>query len=177
MGSRDRAAAILARFPGPVTLYSSRKKWAFLLVFFLFWVGLGVFGFFSARAKPEATLGEWATVWGLIILGSSMALLSVLMMNSRLQLDKDGFLLMHPLGRRKCAWRDVADFISMPVTESLSSMVRFHHSDVEETGWHAKLKALTHLNSSLGDNFGLKAQDLADLMTEWKRRAEEREAA
>jgi hypothetical protein len=81
----DTCNEILARFPGPVTLYPSRRKWLLLMVGCLLFAVGGAVEAYNGDAKEwlgVAFFGLGAIVPGLMLLHGAASL----------RLDADGFL-------------------------------------------------------------------------------------
>jgi hypothetical protein len=155
---------ILSRFPGPVTLYPSRIKW--LLVFTvcaLFAVG----GIFMIR---DGASGGWFVLifFGL---GAPVAAAAMLPGAGGLTLDRDGFDITSLFRGHRTRWRDAAGFEAARFPPAHQKMVVY--DDVTQgTKSIAKLNVgLVGRNSGLPDTYGHSADNLAQLMAQWRERA------
>src|SRR5262245_15154717 len=104
MRSKDRMQDILARFPGPVTLRPTLKKWSLLLSGCYAGIALG----FSGIATG---IGPIWLAWFVIALFSVFTVLIVVAPRaSSLRLDEEGFEMTALFRRYSIRWRDVANF-------------------------------------------------------------------
>jgi len=162
--SDTKADLILARFPGPVTLYPSRKKWLLVLL------GCALFTAAGIGMIAQAARGGWfAAIF--FALGSLVAAIMLLPGAGALALDADGFQATSLFRRHRTRWQDVTGFESVRIPPSMQKMVLF--DDINMTGRTiARLSvAIAGHNGGLPDTYGLTADDLARLMTQWRLRA------
>jgi hypothetical protein len=115
--SKSQVDSILARFPGPVVLYFSRRRILFMLVLYIAAVGLMFWLLFSERARTRDYVSGWhdiAMVCVSILFWGALALRAVLMLlfpyTASLKLDADGFEIGHVFRRIRLSWRDVSEF-------------------------------------------------------------------
>jgi hypothetical protein len=159
----DRAKTILARFPGPVTIYPSRRKW--LLLF-------GGCALFAAGGVMMVQSGErmgWL-VLGFFGLCAFIPLVMMLPGSARLVLDRDGFEYRTLFKSRRSLWRNTGNFGWANIPPGNVKLVVF--DDVSASGMSADLNAgITGRNSALSDTYGFAAADLADLLEAWRARA------
>jgi hypothetical protein len=155
---------ILSRFPGPVTLYPSRIKW--LLVFTasaLFAVG----GFWMTKTGDGSG-------WFVLIffsLGALIAAAAMLPGAGGLTLDRDGFDITSLFRRHRTRWRDAAGFEAARIPRAHQKMV-VYDDITQSTKSIAKLNVgLVGRNSGLPDTYGHSADNLAQLMAQWRERA------
>jgi hypothetical protein len=156
--------AILVRFPGPVTLYPSRRKW--LLVF----AGCAVFavgGFWMIR---DGDLRGWFVLifFGLGVLVAAVAMLPGA---GALTLDAEGFEATNLFRRHRTRWQDTTGFQAARIPPAQQKLVVY--DDVTQS---AKTLAQVNVgivgrNAALPDTYGLSADDLAQLMAQWRERA------
>src|SRR5450756_1393349 len=141
----DKAARLLAAYPGPVTLKASRTGWI-MIVLAVASTALCILAGVTKMAASAFEMGFWALAAG----GAS-----ALCFGGTLQLDRNGFQVTL-LTRKQYLWTEVCDFRS-------TSGVKFNvvRPRLREFG------GLASSNDGLGDNFGLKAEELADLMESW----------
>jgi hypothetical protein len=117
--SQRQAEAILAAFPGPVTLRTPARRWlvplATSIVFLMFGVQL--------LAAPPDLPGATAIAWFIIVLFLGSAILCALMLTpgaGGLTLDRDGFEVRSPFRTRRYPWGTVDGGAVRPVTQALA---------------------------------------------------------
>jgi hypothetical protein len=160
-----QADTILARFPGPVTLYPSRLR---LLVGFVLCLGLTVFSYYLLLNAIEAWSSEviWAAASILVIggLAARLAIMLLLPGATGLTLDADGFAISGIFRRTRHSWRSVGGFrVHEPDDERLPPWVAFDTTGARRHGAKAA--------GALPINYPLPLEDLAWLMTQWRERA------
>jgi hypothetical protein len=158
------ADMILSRFPGPVTLYPSRRKWLLVLaVSALFSVG----GILMIRQHD-------AMGWAVLIffgLGVLVAAAAMLPGSGALRLDGDGFEIMNLFRRHRAGWQDSAGFQTARLPPALQKWVVFDDLRQSTKGIAKFNVGIAGRNSALPDTYGLSADDLAQLMAQWRERA------
>ena len=156
-----KVTEILSRFPGPVTLRPSRKKW--LLVF----AGSALFaagGYWMIQSNTP-------TGWLVLIFFGLGALVAPVMMlpgASSLTLDRDGFEVGTFLRRYRARWPDVSRFEVMALRGH--KMVVYDDTAQKHAMLAAAAIAMTGHTSGLPDTY-LSADDLAGLIAGWRERA------
>jgi hypothetical protein len=161
--SNMEAELILSRFPGPVTLYPSRKKWVWALLYGGIFTA---FGFWMVSGGAQ--LGWFAIVFcGSSSIGAATMILFP--SASALTLDRNGFQTTSLFRRHRSRWQDVTRFEPRPYL--LQNLVVY--DDVNETRRTlANLcVAIAGHNARLPDTYGLSADGLARLMAGWRDRA------
>jgi hypothetical protein len=144
-GSGDKVARLLAAYPGPLTLKASRTGWV-MMVFAVVLAAAGMAEVAAGLREPAFEMFVYAVLSGLY---SACALLW-----GELRLDKNGFqatLLSH----KRYLWTEAYDFRLGDYNGVQFSVTKPHGWSIY---WHNKL----------GDNFGLKADELSDLMESWR---------
>jgi hypothetical protein len=173
----EDAAKILSCFPGPVTLYPSRKKW--------FGVFLGCAAFaagsllilmpMSNLAGPIVLLSSNVLGWGgLVFFGSGMVITVGVMLPgaSSLKLDREGFEIIKFFRNHSILWKNATGFkIWSNDMAPKVKMVVFDNSDAKKRAMARLNVALSGRNAYLPDTYGFSAEALADLMTQWRERA------
>jgi hypothetical protein len=161
---------LVARFPGPITLSSSRLKWWLLVVpgagmtaaAFL----AGIVCLLGVRAGQDgAGIGVGISALGLVFFGMCTVLSVRMVRGGVLRLDPDGFAFSGFL-RRQYRWSEVDDF---SILRSKGNLVLFRTTQPNRNLW-------TRLNSVfaggcdawLPDTYGLRARELAQLMETWQ---------
>ena len=157
-------AEILSRFPGPVVLAPSRRKWLFVLGVSVAFVAIG---FWMRHDEP---LGGWLVV-GFFGLGTLVAPLMLLPGAGGLRLDSDGFEMMTLFRRHHSRWAEVSEFEVVCVPPTLQTMVAFDHARAEDSALAKANRILVGRTSGLPDNYSLSYEDLAAIMNEWRARA------
>jgi hypothetical protein len=165
-----KVAGLLAAYPGPVTLKASQTRWWVTLVLgiastapcvfvgALLVLNLPVDNLTVAIAITVSVIG--ASVCGLLTAGSARALL-----RGALQLDRNGFQVTL-LSRKQYLWTEVTDF--QLYRGRFLSGLQFNavRPRLIDAGWiHSRPPSS---NDALSDNFGLQAEELADLMESWQ---------
>jgi hypothetical protein len=101
--SRTDRAAVLARFPGPVTLYPSRKKWLLVLA------GGAVFAVGGALMIRDGD----PTGWFVLVFFAAVALVAAAVLlpgAGALTLDRDGFEITNLFRHHRIRWQDASGF-------------------------------------------------------------------
>ena len=165
MQSRDKAGEILSRFPGPVTLYPSRRKWLYVLLASAAFVVAGLLLIASPLAYHNM-LG-WAS---LVFFGLGMLVAIVVLLpgTSYLKLDREGFEIVMLFRRFTVRWRDATGFEAAEIRPGSPRIVVFDDAN-------SKGRAIAKLNvalfgrmGGLPDIDGLSAETLADVMAHWR---------
>jgi len=161
MAARADIAEILARFPGPVTLYPSRWKWLGVLA-----IGavLAVGGVLMIRdGDPKG----WLVLifFGAVVLGSAIVLLPGA---GALVLDGDGFAVTNLFRRHRTRWQDATGFTAAGIPPARQRFVVY--DDARTNASHlAKINVtIVGHNAGLPDTYGRSADELAELMTAWR---------
>jgi hypothetical protein len=168
--SPTKAELILARFPGPVTLYSSRKKWFSLLL---------ICGLIGAGGLAMVHYGI-SDGWFLLVVFGALTIISLGMLlpgASALTLDGLGFDVTKFFRSHRARWQDVKRFDTFELHRSrptwlVAAEKMVIYDDVRATsGILATVnKTLADHNAFLPDTYGLKGEELAWLMTQWRER-------
>jgi hypothetical protein len=158
------AAEILSRFPGPLTLYPSCKKW--LLVFSI--------GALFAAGGGGMINGGKGSGWFVLIFFALVAIVAAAAMlpgAGGLTLDRDGFEVTNLFRSYRARWQDTTGFTAVRIHSAHQKMVVY--DDAKQSG-----RSLAQLNvaiagrgAGLPDTYGLSADDLAQLMAQWRERA------
>ena len=150
--------------PETMTLTSSRLKSVGMLLICLVFVVIGVW----ITSDPENKTMGWFCV-GFFGLCSAVFIIQ-LIRPGHLTLNQDGFEQVM-LGRTlTVAWKDVSDFGVIKI--KYNKFVSFSRHQDEGKALAGVSKALTGGHSGmLGDSFGMKAEELAVLMNQFRHRA------
>jgi hypothetical protein len=164
MTPNDKVSDLLANFPGPVTLFPSRKKWVLVfLVGALFAVG----GILMIR---DGDSSGWfvAGFFGVVAVTS----LAVMLPGAGdLTLDRDGFAAKSLFRGYRTRWVDTQGFESSAIPPSHQRLVVYDDLTQTPRTLTRINVSITGRNAALGDTYGLSADDLARLMTAWRERA------
>ncbi|MBR0829542.1 hypothetical protein JQ596_28805 [Bradyrhizobium manausense] len=168
--SGAKVARLLAAYPGPVKLKATRTRWWVLMVLGV--VSTAPFIFIGVKivlSLPADNLLA-AIVLAVSVFGTcGCGLLTVLsaraLLRGGLQIDRNGFQVTL-LTRNPYLWTEVIDF--RPCRDWPVSGVQFNavRPRLLDAGWiHSSPPSS---NDAVGDNFGLEAEELADLMESWQ---------
>jgi hypothetical protein len=180
-----RAEAILARFPGPVTLKPGRLTWLALSAGSLVFVAICIF---LLIARPNGFGGTDVLITSLCILffgaGALVGLAQLLPGFGGLVLSADGFDELSFYRRVHTPWSMASRFVATETPDldpeprgslGRNRVVGYEHS--ADIGVLADLhRQLTGRSTTLTDNYGLTCEELAWLMTQWRERALARQA-
>jgi hypothetical protein len=164
MPSATDAAEILARFPGPLTLYPSRKKWLLVLAgSALFAVG----GFWMIKTGDAR---GWLV---LIFFGLAAAVAAVAMLPGAgaLTLDAQGFEATNLFRRHRTRWQDTTGFQAARIPPARQMWVVYDDITQNKKSIAKFNIGIVGRNAALPDTYGLSADDLAQLMAQWRGRA------
>jgi len=152
--SGDKVARLLAAYPGPITLRAVRTGWGMMAFGVVLTTISGVMTFLGLQTGDKVAVYAFAPgLDGLLALAFSVRTL----FREPLQLDQNGFQL---LSRKQYLWADVYDF------HASGSGVRFN---VVEPRSAAEMSGRPSYRSDARvDNYGLEAEELADLMESWQ---------
>ena len=166
----DTCSEILARFPGPVTLYPSRRKWLLLMAGCLLFAVGGIGEAHNGNAMDwlgVAFFGLGAIVPGLMLLHGAASI----------RLDSDGFEMTNLFRHARFHWQDASGFEAQfpPVLRafaipppSWNKFVAFDNAKMRNSTSTRVIALLMKHNAQLGDTYGFSADELAKLMTQWR---------
>jgi hypothetical protein len=162
--THPEADLILSRFPGPVVLYSSRRKWLRLCFTCSLFAVAGVLMVFYEIS------GGW---FFLIVFGvlSIMAFGMILPGASSLELDEEGFQATRLYQRHRARWQDVKRFEAVLQYRSTEKIVVYDDIKAPATLLARLNKVLADHNAFLPDTYGFPGDELARLMGQWRERA------
>jgi hypothetical protein len=164
MPSKDEAGAILSRFPGPVTLYPSRRKWLLVLAG---GVLLAAGGVLMVRSGDP-------TGWFPLIFFALVAVVAAAAMlpgAGALLLDREGFQVTTLFRHHRTRWQDATGFMASRIPPASQRFVVY--DDVTQSAKSlAKINVeIIGRNGALPDTYGLSPDDLASVMAQWRERA------
>lgn len=167
----EESEVILSRFPGPVTLYSSRRKWLRLLLFSVV----------AAAAGLMMVSYGISGGWFFLVVFSALSLLCVGMLlpgASALKLDEEGFEVTKFFRSHRARWRDVKNFQAIEIArnsailEAGSTEMVVYDDNTSTRGLVAAVNtAFADRNAYLPDTYGIPSGELVRLMGCWRERA------
>jgi hypothetical protein len=164
MSSDAELDAILMRFPGPVALYRSRRKWLLVLAGCVLFAIAGI-----GMIRDDAANGWWVLIF--FGFGSLVAAVALLPGAGTLALQQDGFEIKNFFRRDRIAWQDATRFEPIRIPPAMQKLVAFDQGSTANRPL-AKLNIMfAGHNGVLPDTYGLSAEALARLMTLWRERA------
>lgn len=147
--------------PDTLVLQAGRLKWALVLAASLAFVSAGLLIFFKA---PNGRVGGTA---GIVFFGLAAVVAVLQMLTGRLELSPQGFTLSG-LGRKSTTgWSDVSSVTAVRPAGAMQKMVQVTLSDSANLPRKGGVVGGRRL---LPDTYGMKAEDLAALMNEWRGR-------
>jgi hypothetical protein len=170
----DKALALLAQFPGPVTLLPSKLKWVVLIVLWVVWAGLFILWFILRISPALPPLSGKALVALLGLAGLAVAPLLLAIFGAattfgrgmpRLTLDIEG-IEMRNIMRYCRRWQEVEQF------RSFLFLAFFTDTSPPQERWDRFGRAyLAGKYRIWPDTFGLGAKNLTRLLNAWRERA------
>jgi hypothetical protein len=150
-------------------LRPSKQRWTLILLGSIGGAAVGMWMIRTGGPVRSAPFGD-ATFWGWVCvvfcgLGVLVSLTELFTTRGNLLLTPEGFI-MGLVARRPVRWSDVGDFRAETNTYrglSIGKSVMFDFRG-RRTGWRAMF------GGRLPDTYGMKAEDLARLMNEWRSR-------
>jgi hypothetical protein len=157
-------AAILSRFPGPVVLVPSRRKWLLVLGGGLAFVAIGLW------VMHDVPLWGWFGT-SFFAVAALVAALMLLPGAGGLRLDSDGFEMTSLFRRHRSRWMEVSEFEVVRLPPSLQKMVVFDDVRTKDSALAKVNRSLAGRTGGLPDSYSLSHEDLAAIMNEWRARA------
>ena len=158
-------AAILSRFPGPVTLKPRPMKWLFVLTVAIGFVVIGVFLIYTSNL-----------FWGCVnvIFFTTCAVVAIFQLipgMAGMTFDSTGFEI-HGLRHWRSLWPDVDNFSIYQVRAS--KLVVYDDRTRSKNTMATLSRTLSGRGAGLPDTYGLRPDELALLMTLWRDHALQR---
>jgi hypothetical protein len=172
-GLSEKAASVLAKFPGPVRLPLSPTRAIIVVLGTLLYVAVGFLFVISGDS-----VGDWRLVWiGYAVIGLSCFLTMIAVMSliggNSLVLDSRGFRRSSRILEDYpwliwnlydlVPWDEASDF-----TVTKKKNLRYQRSEAQARGWNDRLARRT-LNVLL--TYGFAPEDFVRLMSAWRERA------
>jgi hypothetical protein len=145
----------------PVTLHPSRKRTLGLGLVSLLFVAVG-----AAAAADGAAIG-WASV---VFFGSCLLVFATLLLPGAayLRLDERGFTVCNLFRTARFDWRDVRDFRTYSTRGG--TLVGFDFTQASGSLGRSTARRLACVEGGLPNTYGLKAEEVAELLTVWRER-------
>ncbi|MCV9935754.1 hypothetical protein OIU35_05205 [Boseaceae bacterium BT-24-1] len=163
------ADALLARFPGPVTLRSGRKR---NLIMAAASAGFA-FGIGALLQRADAELSTRVMLWAGVLLfgGGAPLLLLMAFKGTPIMLSADDLTLVTLHRRHAMRWADLSNFAAVRLPPAGTPMVAFDYGPADGTRLASANRHLIGRNSALPDQFDLAPAELALLLSSWRERA------
>jgi hypothetical protein len=165
---QSSAIDILSRFPGPVTLYPSRRKWMLVLA------GCAAFVTIAIWMVSTGNGGDVLYGWLALLFFGCGVLVSAIMMvpgAGSLTLDRDGFEIINMYRRSFFRWSDGSGFTAKILPPATQHVVVFDSAGAAHKSLGRLNTMFAGRNAGLPDTYGLPAKDLAELLSKWRERA------
>lgn len=171
---------ILARFPGPVTLYLGRRRKLISLAVYIGYLAVCAWLLFAEYPKTRGyltggydTVMVWVSVVGCAALAGRAAILLLFPGSASLTLDADGFEIGHVFRRIRVPWRGVNDFRA-EISRQGKVGGALKQIKYDDLAVGAERRGEAKVTRVLPDLYGqprLHGEEFAGLMNEWRRRA------
>jgi hypothetical protein len=162
--------AILARFPGPVTLHVGRLKFLGLLAASLGFAAALLYMLDDGALSPSATFKAWL---GIAVFGMCALVAAVMLLPGAgtLTLGGDGFERVTLFMTFRRSWRQVGNFTVVQYSPRRGRAIRFVGYDDAALAAGNLNHRMSGRNAALPDSYGLSHEELASLMSQWRARA------
>ncbi|MBM3530482.1 MAG: hypothetical protein FJX62_20560 [Alphaproteobacteria bacterium] len=164
MQTEQSAAAIVARYPGPIVLKPDVRKWRLFLAFNLAFVAIGL----VMLAQGHRNGLYVAIAFGIIALFLSMVALPGA---ARLIVERDGFKATVMYRGKFTRWADVSEFQVAQMASGRQFVIVFDDATLNDGGHVMAGTKIAGRNSALPGAYGLPAEDLARVLNHWRSRA------
>lgn len=156
--------------PGPAMLTPSRRPW--------WMMAIGGGALCAGSLLGVVFGGDTAAIFLAVLFGCCAVLGAIMLLPgaNSLRLDADGFEVEHLFRKRRYRWDDVSGFAVRNVGQYDDRLVSFDTApEVSRNLWDRINGALIGKGGYLPGTYGMAADDLAKLMTAWKKSATEAE--
>ena len=150
------SAEYLARFPGPLRLYPPRWSYLVGVPIGLFFLGLSL----SYEHRTAFWVGIFLSSFAIVA-----SILSISPLANSLTLRNDGFEVRFSVRRMAIPWQQAHNFAALDFDGE--QQVMFNNDGLSSAG----ASEFGGRNALLGRTYGLSAEELAELMSQWRERA------
>ncbi|MBU2566215.1 hypothetical protein KKG46_01500 [Patescibacteria group bacterium] len=147
-----------------LTLYPNKTKLFVLLLISIIFVIVGIFMIRSGNAN-----GWYTTIF--FGIGALVFIVNAFPQAAYLKLSKEGFEVCSLFRKSFTSWRDVKDFQAGKVSVNTMVVFDFTEEHLEYQGMKKVAETLTGHQGSLPDTYGKPANELAQIMTDWKQKS------
>jgi hypothetical protein len=165
-----KVGALLAQFPGPVTLHRSRLKFTAVLVGSLAFVVLGIFMLQDDSFTTLGLVKVWLCI-GFFGFCSLAAAVMLLPGAGSLTLDADGVTWVSFYRQSHLPWERIGNFAVGQYTPPRGPTLRFVGFDDAGRPADNMTSRRIGYNSEMPDTYGLSHEQLASLLNQWRARA------
>ena len=128
---------------------------------------------FTAAGLFAMPKGE-AMTWGAIVffgIGTLIALVMLLPGAGGLTLSREGFEMVSLFRKHFVPWREATGFVAGKIPRAQKKMVFFDDARAKANALGQLNVSMVGRNSGVPDTYGFSAEDLANLMAQWRERA------
>ncbi len=155
---------LLASFPGPVVLRPSRRKWLLILAGCSIFTAMGIWMVIGGETRGWLALIFFG-------IGAVAACLLLLPGAAGLRLDADGFEVTQYFRRHGTSWQNASNFVPIKIPPANVLFVGYDDASVADGSVARMNRSIAGRDAAIPDTFGLSADDLARLMTQWRARS------
>ena len=169
------AAALLARYPGPVQLKASALKLGVFSLLSAVFGGVLLWMLLHEPLRPLKQLILWPGAV-LALFAAAMLLVRAAKNDTFLRLGRDGFETRLVWNSKTIRWQDTSGFAVVSVNRNVPKLIVFDDAAVDRAGAAGLNRHFVGRNSSLAETYGLTHEALAELLNAWRARALEQDA-
>lgn len=116
---------------------------------------------------------QWIAWLGIIFfgLGSIVFTLHLIPGSSQLKLSEEGFTITSLFKSHLIKWEDIERFYISNIGRRKAVVFDYSKNHKKHNAGKAIAKAVAKVHGALPDNYGMKLEDLAKLLNEWKRKS------
>ncbi|WP_052097510.1 hypothetical protein [Achromobacter sp. RTa] len=169
------AAALLARYPGPVRLKAAALKlWVFSLLSAVF----GGVLLWMLLHEPLPLLKQLILWPGAVLslFAAAMLIVRAAKDDIFLRLSRNGFETRLAWSSKTIRWQDTSEFAVVSISRNVPKLIVFDDAAVDRAGAAGLNRRFVGRNSSLAETYGLTHEALAELLNAWRARALEQDA-
>lgn len=116
---------------------------------------------------------QWTAWLGIVFFGLGVIVFTIQLIpgSSKLTLSKEGFTVTNLFKSHLILWEDVQRFHVSSIGKKQSVVFDYSKGHKKHKVGKAIAKTMANAHGALPDNYGMKLEDLAQLLNEWKRKA------